>query len=40
LQQALKLGFGDFTTLDSSPYFKQLRDDPRYQKLTEQYRKK
>jgi tetratricopeptide (TPR) repeat protein len=40
LQQALKLGFGDFTTLDTSPYFKQLRDDPRYQKLTEQYRKK
>jgi tetratricopeptide (TPR) repeat protein len=40
LQQALKLGYGDFTTLDTSPYFKQLRDDPRYQKLTEQYRKK
>ena len=40
LQTAFKLGFGDFAALDASPYFKQLRDDPRYQKLIEQYRKK
>ena len=30
----------DFAALDASPYFKQLRDDPRYQKMIEQYRKK
>jgi serine/threonine protein kinase/Tfp pilus assembly protein PilF len=40
LQKAFNLGFGDFAALDASPYFKHLRDDPRYQKLIEQYRKK
>jgi tetratricopeptide (TPR) repeat protein len=40
LQEALKLGYGDFTALDSSPYFASLRDDPRYKQLLGQYRKK
>jgi serine/threonine protein kinase/Flp pilus assembly protein TadD len=39
LQQALKLGFRDFAVLDASPYFSNLRSDPRYQKLVQQYRK-
>jgi hypothetical protein len=34
------LGFGDFGALDASPYFKSLRDDPRYRQLVQQYRKK
>jgi len=40
LQTAFKLGFGDFAALDASPYFASLRDDPRYQQLLQQYRKK
>jgi serine/threonine protein kinase/tetratricopeptide (TPR) repeat protein len=40
LQEAFKLGYGDFTALDSSPYFASLRDDPRYKQLIQQYRKK
>jgi tetratricopeptide (TPR) repeat protein len=36
LQSAFKQGFGDLATPDASPYFKHLRDDPRYQKLVEQ----
>ena len=39
MQQALQTGFRDFAVLDSSPYFANLRSDPRYQKLLEQYRK-
>jgi eukaryotic-like serine/threonine-protein kinase len=39
LQQALQTGFRDFAALDSSPYFANLRSDPRYQKLVAQYRK-
>ena len=39
LQQALQTGFRDFAALDSSPYFANLRSDPRYQKLLAQYRK-
>jgi serine/threonine protein kinase/Tfp pilus assembly protein PilF len=39
LQQALQTGFRDFAALDSSPYFANLRSDPRYQKLIAQYRK-
>ena len=39
LQQALQTGFRDFAVLDSSPYFANLRSDPRYQKLVAQYRK-
>ncbi len=40
LQEALKLGYGDFGALDASPYFASLRDDPRYKQLVQQYRKK
>ena len=40
LQNAFKLGFGDFGALDASPYFKSLRDDPRYRQLVQQYRKR
>jgi eukaryotic-like serine/threonine-protein kinase len=40
LQNAFKLGFGDFGALDASPYFKSLRDDPRYKQLVKQYSKK
>jgi serine/threonine protein kinase/tetratricopeptide (TPR) repeat protein len=39
MQQALQTGFRDFGALDSSPYFANLRSDPRYQKLIQQYRK-
>jgi eukaryotic-like serine/threonine-protein kinase len=39
LQNSFKLGFGDFGALDASPYFKSLRDDPRYRQLVQQYRK-
>jgi len=40
LQNSFKLGFGDFGALDASPYFKSLRDDPRYRQLVQQYRKR
>jgi TolB-like protein/predicted Ser/Thr protein kinase len=40
LQNAFKLGFGDFAALDASPYFKSLRDDPRYKQIVQQYGKK
>jgi eukaryotic-like serine/threonine-protein kinase len=39
MQQALQSGFRDFSVLDSSPYFANLRSDPRYQRLVQQYRK-
>ena len=39
MQQALQTGFRDFAVLDASPYFANLRSDPRYQKLIAQYRK-
>jgi serine/threonine protein kinase/tetratricopeptide (TPR) repeat protein len=39
MQQALQTGFRDFAVLDASPYFANLRSDPRYQKLIQQYRK-
>ena len=39
LQRALQLGFRDFTVLDASPYFSNLRSDPRYQRLIAQYHK-
>ncbi len=39
LQQALQTGYRDFAALDASPYFANLRSDPRYQKLLAQYRK-
>ncbi len=40
LQDAFKLGYGDFAALDASPYFASLRNDPRYKLLLDQYRKK
>jgi eukaryotic-like serine/threonine-protein kinase len=40
LQNSFKLGFSDFGALDASPYFKSLRDDPRYKQLVQQYSKK
>ena len=40
LQECLKLGYGDFAALDTSPYFAPLRNDPRYKILLDQYRKK
>ena len=40
LQISFKLGFSDFGALDASPYFKSLRDDPRYKQLVQQYSKK
>jgi serine/threonine protein kinase/Flp pilus assembly protein TadD len=39
MQHALQTGFRDFAALESSPYFANLRSDPRYQKLIAQYRK-
>ena len=39
MQEALQTGFRDFAVLDASPYFANLRSDPRYQKLVAQYRK-
>jgi eukaryotic-like serine/threonine-protein kinase len=39
MQQALQTGFRDFAALDASPYFANLRSDPRYRKLIAQYRK-
>ena len=38
LTRALQTGFRDFAVLDASPYFANLRSDPRYQKLIAQYR--
>jgi eukaryotic-like serine/threonine-protein kinase len=39
LQKALDMGFHDFSALDASPYFSSLRTDPRFQQLTQRYRK-
>jgi len=39
LQEALNAGYGDFATIDASPYFSSLRSDPRYQRLIQRYRK-
>ena len=39
LQKAFELGFHDFAALDASPYFASLRTDPRFQQLTQRYRK-
>ncbi|MFZ0804507.1 MAG: protein kinase [Terriglobales bacterium] len=39
LRQALDAGYVDFAALDSNPYLVELRKDPRYQKLIQQYRK-
>jgi serine/threonine protein kinase/Flp pilus assembly protein TadD len=39
LQKAFEAGFHDFPALDASPYFSSLRTDPRFQQLTQRYRK-
>jgi eukaryotic-like serine/threonine-protein kinase len=39
LQKALDAGYVDFGALDSNPHLAELRKDPRYQKLIQQYRK-
>jgi tetratricopeptide (TPR) repeat protein len=39
LQKAFDAGFHDFAALDASPYFSSLRTDPRFQQLTQRYRK-
>jgi hypothetical protein len=33
MQKAFYLGFKDFKTLEASPYFASLRDDPKYQAM-------
>lgn len=38
-QKAFDMGFRDFSALDSSPYFASLRSDPRFQQMTQRYRK-
>jgi eukaryotic-like serine/threonine-protein kinase len=40
IQEAFQLGFRDFNALSSSPYFANLRSDPRFQSLVQQYSKK
>jgi serine/threonine protein kinase/Tfp pilus assembly protein PilF len=39
MQESFKLGFRDFSAVDNSPYLANLRSDPRYQQLVQQYRK-
>jgi hypothetical protein len=39
LQKALAAGYRDFAAIDSSPYFSSLRTDPRFQQLTQRYRR-
>ena len=39
LEHTLEQGFRDFVTLEASPYFAALRDDPRYQDLIGRYQK-
>jgi len=38
MQEAFQLGFRDFAAVDSSPYFANLRSDPRFQQLLRRYR--
>jgi tetratricopeptide (TPR) repeat protein len=39
LQKALEMGFHDFGTLDTNPYFDGLRGDARFDTLMRKYRK-
>ena len=39
LQNAFDAGYRDFSALEASPYFSQLRSDKRYQQLVQRYRK-
>ena len=38
LEGAFERGFRDFAVLEASPYFGQLRDDPRFGQLLAEYR--
>ena len=38
LQISLEKGYGDFASIDASPYLSKLRSDPRFQKLIRRYR--
>jgi tetratricopeptide (TPR) repeat protein len=39
LHKALEGGYRDFPALDSNPHLEELRKNPRYQQLIQQYRK-
>jgi len=39
LQKAFEMGFSDFAAIDGSPYFSNVRSDPRYQQLLAKYRR-
>ena len=39
LQKPFDMGFHDLAALDASPYFSSLRTDPRFQQLTQRYRR-
>jgi hypothetical protein len=39
LQKAFDMGFSDFAAIDGSPYFNNVRSDPRYQQLLAKYRR-
>jgi serine/threonine protein kinase/tetratricopeptide (TPR) repeat protein len=39
LQKSLDAGYRDFPAIDASPYFSLLRDDPRFRKLIQHYKK-
>ena len=39
LQKALESGYRDFAAIDASPHLAALRTDPRFQQLTQRYRK-
>ncbi len=38
LEHALEMGLRDFVTLEASPYFATLRDEPRYRDMIGRYR--
>jgi hypothetical protein len=39
LQKAFTAGYRDFAAIDASPYFSTLRTDPRFEQLTQRYRR-
>jgi len=39
LQKAFNAGYRDFPAIDANPYFSSLRSDPRFQQLTQRYRR-
>jgi hypothetical protein len=38
LQQAFDKGYADFAGIDANPYYSNLRSDPRFPRLLQQYR--